>query len=308
MRRLLLSVSVLGAAAVACGLSITGTAPEAIATNDGGSSTSSSSGSSGTTSGSSTSSSGGAEAGPVGDAGFDAELDNDFVDAGGCVAKIFGPKGAAKHITSNPPQIDAQLGEWSCDQLARLDRNHAGAIDKDPQSFVDYAVSFDDTNVYFAFRVTGTHPPSGNDLDRPYFNDSVELYLGPDDRGDGTYVAQDLHLIVDYQNVARVYNSGLGIDEDAGAANVVTKASASGNDFIVEGSVPVSFFGNLVQAGKTLAFDIMLNDRLENGDRGILWNYQADPNNVHGGCPLDDEPPYQSACDTVLWGEIGLSN
>ena len=185
---------------MACGLSITGTSTSDDTSPDGGSSTSSTS----STSSSSTSGSSGddtPDTGPIVEASVDAELDNDFVDAGGCVATIFGPKATATHLTNGAITIDGDLREWRCAQFSRLDRNHAQLLEGDPQSFVDYAIAFDDTNIYFAFRVTGIAPPSGNDTTNPYKNDSIELYLGPDDRNGGVYVSpKHFHLIVDYRN------------------------------------------------------------------------------------------------------------
>lgn len=298
MRRLVLSVSVIASALIACGLSVTGLAPFDVTAPDGGSSTSSSSSSSSASSSSSSSS-----GAPIDDASDDAP-NQDLLAVDGCLAPTFTSPGVAFHQSSLQIVLDGQTGEWPCSAFQRLDRKHAQLQSGAVVSFVDYAVAWGDNGMYFAARVTDTSPPRGDDPVSPYNDDGIELYLG-DAPAAGKFGPHDLHVIVDWKNNARVYAGGDRGGVDASATVIQTFTTSSGNGFSAEIFVPNAFLGSAPGPG-TKIFEVMLNDQLDpSGVRAYIGNYASDPGSDLGGCDQGDQ---ENECNTKLWGTISLEN
>jgi hypothetical protein len=160
--------------------------------------------------------------------------------------------------------------------------------------------------VYFAYVVTTASPPQGASATSPFFDDSVELYIGGSGALLGNYRPGDRQFIVDHNNLVGAYATGSPVAKTGFTSQVV----ASANGFVVEVQVAASVLGvAALAAGTKLALDLATGRGDGASQLGqLFWALQApDPCACTASCCCGatgqtDQP----SCDSRRWSVLEL--
>ncbi len=201
--------------------------------------------------------------------------------------------------------VDGDLSDWDGAKWYAFSASDPGAhlIKKaasySPSVSVQFAARWSSSTLYFAFQITDDQLII--DSTALWNDDSVEIYLDPDNDGSGPYATDDHWIVFSPDSMCGRF--------DPGAAVTVTCAAGSpgGSNWFTEGSVDFSSLGISSMSGKHLGFGVGANDDdgiTSNGanyDGYTAWYYAPGPG-CSTCCPSD--PAGEEVCDTTRPGEL----
>ncbi len=177
----------------------------------------------------------------------------------------------ARCVIGAPPTVDGKLDDWKSADFTALNHRNAAqqggtwspsATQDDADCSARFALRWDQVYLYFAVEydddVRGVHPASG--LGTIYLDDAVELYLdGNYDRTD-IYGSDDFQFIVSADGRAGSFKNT--VLQSSFPMEVLHQSAATGTaqNWGLEMAVPWSLLGGVPGQGRTLGFDLQLDD------------------------------------------------
>jgi hypothetical protein len=228
-----------------------------------------------------------------------------------CLPTQLGVERAAAYPSQQGKTIDGGLEDWGCGEPLVLDAASAAFVF--PEGGDDVVVAarvrfeWDPEFLYFAAEVLDPTAGQGGHTTEPYFNDSVELYLGGSMRPQADYGVFDHHYIVDHKNLAVEESPPIvTLDDDPAGFESAVLAFVGG--YRVEARVEAARLGAPWQVGRTLGMDLLVSDG-EGQAVYLVWALAE--HGVCGACSgcccQDDGGAFEKPfCNTLVFGELDL--
>ncbi|WP_010180706.1 sugar-binding protein [Aquimarina agarilytica] len=185
---------------------------------------------------------------------------------------------------NNTPIIDGRNNDWPLNSLS-IENQIVGTSSNQKSQF---QTKWDSEYLYILVDVVDDILQ--NDSEKPYQDDSVEIYIDGDNSKSSSYDQNDHQLIFEYNN-QNVYHYPANQQNPTGVTFAQTKTNSG---YMIEAKIAWSFIGLNPNTGNRLGLDIHINDDDDGGDRDrkTAWNANQDiawkDTSVFGSLQLDD--------------------
>lgn len=246
------------------------------------------------------------------DAGPDLTSDGPFDPCGVMMPATAVGQLVSRCAVGSPPAIDGDLHDWAFPSL-HVARSAMSAglgwggtwpdnvIAQDHTLSADFWSAWDLDYVYFAAVIQDDVVKGAPTANQPWNADAIELFFDADNNRSANYDADDRRLILPFDVASDPAGNLCGAAPCAMNWPVKAETKPTANGWQIEVRIPWSAVGGSARAGRTIGFEIQMddNDLGPARDRFLMWF--LDPAVLMGGMP-----PFDSAIHPPLFGRLYL--
>lgn len=200
-------------------------------------------------------------------------------------------------VPSRPPKVlDGDLADFRRCVAIRLDSTTAARTHGSTVTNANVYLEWEPSALWVGIDV-GDVVTEGTDAVRPFFNDSVEIYVSGAGLRTGDYGPLDRHYVVDWAGRAREYAGGREVGPFAAAM-----AATQPTGYRVEMRIDASAISTAPLAKGDVKFlDVLVSDGIQQS-AWLLWAMQPHASCACTSCLCNTTPAF----DTLLFAPITL--